>query len=205
MVCNSVFVSRSKIGVNMSKKIYLLTVALVSLLLIMKAGIVLSQDAASTEPQEATSSEPQSIHQRASICWEDFEATFPDEPLVCQDVCDRCHTYATVVPNQSGNPEGFTTDEIYPEDPGDEESWDTIGPLQKSCKDCHSDEINPDTNHPVLVEHSVNFTDNFKETELKLFDGQILCTTCHDPHGGNVALLRLPNQGSALCLDCHTI
>jgi predicted CXXCH cytochrome family protein len=181
----------------LSKKIYLLTVSLVSLLLIMKAGIVLSQDAASTDPQ--------SIHQRASICWEDFEATFPDEPLVCQDVCDHCHTYASVVPDSSGNPEAVTTDEIYPEDPGDEESWDAIGLLQKSCKECHSDEINPDTNHPVLVEHSVDFSDNFKETELKLFDGRILYTTCHDPHSENVALLRLPNQGSALCIDCHTI
>ena len=201
----------------MSKKIYLITVSLVSLLLIMKAGIVLSEEAASSEPdqaassepqeatssepQEATSSEPQSIHQKASICWEDFEATFPDEPLVCQDVCDSCHEYATVAPDESGNPEAFTTDEIFPEDSGDKEGWDAIGPLQKSCKECHSDEINPDTNHPVLVEHGGN---NFKETELKLFDGKILCTTCHSPHSENVALLRIPNQGSALCIDCHT-
>jgi len=67
----------------MSKKIYLLTVSLVSLLLIMKAGIVLSQEAAPAEPQEATSSEPQSIHQRASICWDDFKSTFVDEPVEC--------------------------------------------------------------------------------------------------------------------------
>jgi len=188
----------------MSKKIYLLTVALVSLLLIMKAGIVLSQDAASTEPQEATSSEPQSIHQRASICWEDFEATFPDEPLVCKEVCNRCHTYATVVPDSSGNPEAVTTDEIYPEDPGDEVNWETIGLLQQSCQDCHSKEIEPETNHAIFVKHEVSYSENFKETELKLFEGQILCTTCHSPHSGNAALLRIPNQGSGLCIDCHT-
>jgi predicted CXXCH cytochrome family protein len=177
----------------LSKKIYLITVSLVSLLLIMKAGIVLSQD--------ADSAEPQSIHQRASICWDDFEATFPDEPLVCQDVCNRCHTDATVVPGQSGNPQAVTTDGIYPEDPGDEINWDTIGLLQQSCKVCHSDKIDPVTNHAVFVEHGGN---NFNETELKLFDGKILCTTCHSPHSGNVALLRIPNQGSTLCIDCHT-
>jgi predicted CXXCH cytochrome family protein len=187
----------------LSKKIYLLTVSLVSLLLIMKAGIVLSQAADPTGPQDADSDEPQSIHQRASICWEDFEATFPDEPLACQDVCDRCHTYASVVPDSSGNPEAVTTDEIYPEDPGDEVNWDTIGLLQGSCRECHIKEIAPVTNHAIFVEHEGNYSENFKETELKLFDGQILCTTCHSPHSGNVALLRIPNKGSALCIDCH--
>jgi predicted CXXCH cytochrome family protein len=181
----------------LSKKIYLITVSLVSLLLIMKAGIVLSQDAASTDPQ--------SIHQRASICWEDFEATFPDEPLACQDVCDRCHTYATVVPDSSGNPQAVTTDEIFPEASVNTVNWNTIGLLQQSCRDCHIKEIEPDTNHAIFVEHEATYSDDFKETELKLFDGHILCTTCHSPHRDNVGLLRLPNQGSGLCIDCHTI
>jgi predicted CXXCH cytochrome family protein len=185
----------------MSKKIYLITVSLLSLLLIMKGGIVLSQEAAPAEPQEAASA--QSIHQRTTTCWDDFEATFPDEPLICQDVCDRCHPQeAIAVPDQSGNPEAVTTDEIYPEDPGDEVR---LSLLEQSCSDCHSDKIDPDTNHAVFVEHKVNSSENFKETELKLFDGHILCTTCHSPHSGNVALLRIPNQGSGLCIDCHTI
>jgi predicted CXXCH cytochrome family protein len=181
----------------MSKKIYLLTVSLVSLLLIMKGGIVLSQD--------ADSAEPQSIHQRASICWDDFKSTFLDEPVECQEVCDSCHTYATVIPDQSGNPQAFTTDGIYPEAPVNIVNWNTIGLLQGSCRDCHSDEIAPDTNHAVFVEHGGDYSEHFKETELKLFDGHILCTTCHSPHSGNDALLRVPNQGSALCMDCHTI
>ena len=137
----------------MSKKIYLLTVSLVSLLLIMKAGIVLSQEAAPAEPQEATSSEPQSIHQRAAICWDDFKSTFVDEPVECQEVCDSCHTYATVSPDQSGNPQAFTTDKIFPEAPVNIVNWNTIGLLQGSCRDCHSKEIAPDTNHAVFVEH----------------------------------------------------
>ena len=182
----------------MSKKIYFLTVSLVSLLLIMKTGIVLSEEAASVETQ--------SVHQRASICIEDFEVTFPDEPLICQDVCDLCHEYEIVVPAQSGNPEGSTVDEIYAVKPGDKDVVERAGLLQQSCNDCHSDKIDSDsnTNHPVLVEHSANASKGLKETELKLFDGQIRCTTCHSPHGGNLALLRLPNQGSALCIDCHT-
>jgi predicted CXXCH cytochrome family protein len=181
----------------MSKKIYLLTVSLVSLLLIMKTGIVLSEEAASVEAQ--------SVHQRATICLEDFEVTFPDEPLICQDVCDLCHLYEIVVPAQSGNPQGFTTDQIYAGNLGDNDVLERAGLITQSCKECHSDRIDPDTNHPVFVEHSGNSSDNLKETELKLFDGEIQCITCHSPHSGNAALLRLPNEGSALCMDCHTL
>jgi predicted CXXCH cytochrome family protein len=179
----------------MSKKIYLLTVSLVSLLLI---GIVLSEEAASVETQ--------SVHQRATICLEDFGVTFPDEPLICQDVCDLCHEYEIVVPAQSANPEGFTTDKVYvyAKNPGAEDVVERAGLLQKACNDCHSDKIDPVENHPVFVEHRGNSSENLKETELKLVDGLILCITCHSPHSGNLALLRLPNQGSALCIDCHT-
>jgi len=180
----------------MSKIIYWITVSLISLLLIMKAGIVLSQD--------ADSAEPQSIHQRAAVCWDDFKSTFLDEPVECQEVCDSCHSYATVIPDQSGNPQAVTTDEIYPEAPDNTVNWDTIGLLQQSCRDCHFKEIDPATNHAIFVEHEVTYFENFKETELKLFDGHILCTTCHSPHRENAALLRINNQGSALCIDCHT-
>ena len=180
----------------MSKIIYWITVSLISLLLIMKAGIVLSQD--------ADSAEPQSIHQRAAVCWDDFKSTFLDEPVECQEVCDSCHSYATVIPDQSGNPQAVTTDEIYPEAPDNTVNWNTIGLLQQSCRDCHFKEIDPATNHAIFVEHEVSYSENFKETELKLFEGQILCTTCHSPHSGNAALLRIPNQGSRLCIDCHT-
>jgi predicted CXXCH cytochrome family protein len=177
----------------MSKKIYLLTVSLVSLLLI---GIVLSEEAASVETQ--------SVHQRATICLEDFEATFPDEPLICQDVCDLCHEYEIVVPTQTANPEGFTTNGVYARSLADEDVVERAGLIQKACNICHSDKIDSDTNHPIFVEHRANFEENFKETELKLIDGLILCITCHSPHSGNLALLSIPNQGSALCIACHT-
>jgi predicted CXXCH cytochrome family protein len=38
-----------------------------------------------------------------------------------------------------------------------------------------------------------------------LFEGQVQCASCHDPHGssGVPKLLRISNAGSALCLICH--
>ena len=32
----------------------------------------------------------------------------------------------------------------------------------------------------------------------------IECSSCHDPHSSNSQFLRLPNDGSRLCLTCHT-
>jgi len=42
------------------------------------------------------------------------------------------------------------------------------------------------------------------ETDL-LIRGKVECSSCHDAHNkdGNEALLRIDNQGSALCLTCH--
>lgn len=31
----------------------------------------------------------------------------------------------------------------------------------------------------------------------------IECSSCHDPHSNNSNFLRLPNEGSRLCLTCH--
>ncbi len=44
------------------------------------------------------------------------------------------------------------------------------------------------------------------EPVLPVFDHMIECATCHDVHNGsNVPkLLRISNDGSALCLTCHT-
>ena len=143
----------------MSKIIYWITVSLISLLLIMKAGIVLSQD--------ADSAEPQSIHQRAAVCWDDFKSTFLDEPVECQEVCDSCHSYATVIPDQSGNPQAVTTDEIYPEAPDNTVNWNTIGLLQQSCRDCHFKEIDPATNHAIFVEHEVHLLGEFEGNRVE--------------------------------------
>lgn len=31
----------------------------------------------------------------------------------------------------------------------------------------------------------------------------IECSSCHDPHSSNITFLRMPNDGSKLCLTCH--
>ncbi len=38
-----------------------------------------------------------------------------------------------------------------------------------------------------------------------LFDNNVECASCHDVHntGGHASLLRISNEGSALCLSCH--
>ena len=48
------------------------------------------------------------------------------------------------------------------------------------------------------------------DIKLKLFDGYVECTTCHDPHnegesgtGYKYPFLWVDNAGSALCLNCH--
>lgn len=191
----------------MSKRTFLLTaVALLLVVFVIKTGPTISE-AASTEDPPVPNSEPQSIHQKASTCWEDFDVPFNDEPQDCQSVCDTCHTFATVIGGQA-NPEAYTTDMIFPVDLGEENvNWNTIGLLQKSCRSCHTDitEAEPGSNHVVFVEYDTSGSgQNFKETRLKLFDQHILCTTCHSPHRDEVALLRLSNHGSTLCLDCHS-
>lgn len=180
----------------MAEKIFILSVSLLIFWFISKSGTVLSQE---DPPPESPS-----IHQRASTCWNNFEFVFADEPVNCQEVCDRCHTFATVVPSGSGNPEAVTTDETYPEGQEDGVNWDTIGMHQQSCRDCHTDitESEPDKNHAVFVRYEMG--QEFKATDLKLFDEYILCTTCHSPHLENIALLRTSNHGSMLCLNCHT-
>lgn len=39
---------------------------------------------------------------------------------------------------------------------------------------------------------------------LLLFNGNVECASCHDPHGAGIAaLLRKDNTGSDLCITCH--
>ncbi|MBI5810422.1 MAG: cytochrome c3 family protein [Deltaproteobacteria bacterium] len=39
--------------------------------------------------------------------------------------------------------------------------------------------------------------------EIKLFDGQVGCATCHNPYSKRHSELVMSNAGSALCLACH--
>jgi predicted CXXCH cytochrome family protein len=60
--------------------------------------------------------------------------------------------------------------------------------LEQMCTNCHQ------------VHPSSAFI-----SELPFFNGYVECSSCHDTHNtaGNPKLLRLPIQGSQLCLHCH--
>ena len=189
----------------MLKKTFPLTIGILLVAIcIIKTGTTISEAASSAEPS-VPPPEHLSIHQKSSSCWEDFKVHFKDKPHNCQNVCNTCHTVATVIGGED-NPEAYTTDIIFPEPLEEEANWNTIGLLQRTCTICHTDitEAEPGLNHVIFVEY-----DNFgseqdsTETDIKLYDGYILCTTCHSPHRDEIALLRVSNQGSALCLGCH--
>ncbi|MCC6360616.1 MAG: cytochrome c3 family protein [Phycisphaerales bacterium] len=69
------------------------------------------------------------------------------------------------------------------------------------------------TGHPVGVKYPVG-EDGYESPEyvsatagLKLPDGRIQCTTCHDPHntGRHPGMLVIGNERSRLCLSCHRL
>lgn len=182
------------------------------------------------EAQVGSEIESPTIHQRASICWEDPEKIFEDEPIECSTVCNTCHTYAVVVEGQSENPEALTTDETYADGveniPGQEVTWDSLGVHQQSCRDCHTDITDPDDDthtirddsHPIFFEYDAGpvgifegyGSGNFKPTSLPTYSSEtynsiVLCTTCHAPHRDDRGLLKMPNTLSQLCRDCHNI
>jgi predicted CXXCH cytochrome family protein len=190
----------------MLKRTFSLTIgAILVVVCVIETGTTISEAASTAEPP-LTPPEHSSIHQKASTCWENFEAQFEDEPQDCQNVCESCHIFATVIGGKD-NPEAYTTDVIFPEALDEEANWNTIGLLQRSCRNCHTEitEAEPGLNHEIFVEYEAgDWQQNFKETSLKLFDKYVLCTTCHSPHREEIALLRISNQGSTLCLDCHS-
>ncbi|RME19063.1 MAG: hypothetical protein D6806_18960 [Deltaproteobacteria bacterium] len=67
--------------------------------------------------------------------------------------------------------------------------------------------------HPVSVRYASEDVQNFNPAvdgsvgPLPLFGpgrDRVECTTCHNPHGSPYpALLRMPNNRSAMCLTCH--
>ena len=90
-----------------------------------------------------------------------------------------------------------------------------------NCFSCHSgSDIYPDAtwtvgpdltdDHPVSISYesarlaSPNFFELTPKNGLKLYDGNVECSSCHDPHEtANTAFLRLSNSASALCTSCH--
>lgn len=61
--------------------------------------------------------------------------------------------------------------------------------------------------HPVIVRYTVKpgkFKDITDSTVVKLYNGNVECASCHNPHSkDNENFLRSTNSNSALCLACH--
>jgi predicted CXXCH cytochrome family protein len=61
--------------------------------------------------------------------------------------------------------------------------------------------------HPVYVDYIVTpgkFKDVSGSTTVKVYNGKIECSSCHNPHLiDNGKFLRASNENSALCLTCH--
>jgi predicted CXXCH cytochrome family protein len=64
--------------------------------------------------------------------------------------------------------------------------------------------------HPISITYDATRDAGFRPATaveaagLKLEDGKVQCTTCHDPHTQqNRKFLRIPNTGGSLCLVCH--
>ena len=88
------------------------------------------------------------------------------------------------------------------------------------CTDCHIDRVDTSVSHPsgsgltnnhptgIAYGHSSGLNDTIKPAatgNAYIENGQVLCTSCHDPHNAasnNGQILREADE-TALCADCH--
>lgn len=144
-------------------------------------------------------------HQEAAGCRAQYALAAMPDP--CWQVCVSCHA-----PLQPIQPL-----EIYQD--GDD----------RICFECHPHET-PTTpprdnfllygvgtggrNHPVNIYYAPETSRHDLRADPEgprlYYDAagsnpKLHCSTCHDPMSGNYRLLRLSNDGSALCLACHDI
>ena len=124
-------------------------------------------------------------HKKAATCIYQFSSG-------CDIICLVCHPPGELTPSDQ-----VITDVADIED-------DII-----LCLDCHSTHAGPN-NHAVGVEYNTLLTklvsapDGVKLKCAKTGSPcKLQCSTCHNPHSSEVNLLRINNQGSALCIACH--
>lgn len=87
--------------------------------------------------------------------------------------CKTCHSASSTSENNAG----------------------LIRGLPDTCLQCH-------TSHASKFDHSVGTKPTMEiPAQLPLYKGAINCTTCHDPHGKSVGLLRI--DAEELCIACH--
>jgi len=151
------------------------------------------------------------LHRDAAECRLAYP-DFPENPSLsvqCWTVCIGCH-----VPTDDPNVPG------YPLPPPDvaAEGDEAI------CGKCHEEEAVQGTGTYLLNTHGGNHPTNVSydeaATRIKLHsdpqgpklyvtphtvDRRVHCSTCHDPMGAALHVLRTDNRGSTLCLKCHDL
>lgn len=154
------------------------------------------------------------LHHKAANCLDDYSVAFAETPYDCDQTCFSCHRNDEIVQiaNQQQNPQGQRTDEAYPglyptaepisKDNSYEQNWAALPTLHKVCRDCHTALAIDHGNHPIF--ENVVASEPAGDDQLQVVEGMLLCTTCHNPHLEDTALLRASNMGSRVCLACHT-
>lgn len=163
----------------------------------------------------------ETIHQQIFKC----QRGEIQDDTACMKVCETCHpsqvtTLGDIDLHQVWNPGQLTVDEVYPQQPladamhpkeeatlQETDPWLGLPSQHQACRDCHDKRGEPMGNHPWRVAYPEGFDPRFVTLPktLKLFDNEILCATCHDPHQNGPGNLRQTNEASALCLSCHNL
>ena len=83
-----------------------------------------------------------------------------------------------------------------------------MGYMKKSVAGVNKDDLS--TVHPIAIAYdtvaNTQLVPVANLTGVKLFNGKVQCSSCHDAHGaaaGASFFLRVTTTGSALCLACH--
>lgn len=85
----------------------------------------------------------------------------------------------------------------------------SAGPVSNLCGACHDEHVvsRPEgTHHPLTPVASLEMiSDSLREKTIAQCqaDGEVGCTTCHDPHRGPDQLAQLRDDSVALCTGCH--
>lgn len=66
------------------------------------------------------------------------------------------------------------------------------------CLRCHPDLMNHGVTHPLFMK-----VETCTDPALWLQDGEMTCSTCHDPHGKTPHPGLMRRTGNARCLPCH--
>ncbi|MFO0839229.1 MAG: cytochrome c3 family protein [Phycisphaerae bacterium] len=185
-----------------------------------------------TQPANADAPHATPMPQTRGI--EGSKHDFTDGGRLPRDLCLPCHTphiSASEAPLLVKPADARTQTRAYRTRVGDLDAASLI------CLSCHDGSVGPDvyagthamswsevsggvtaasvrlTSHPIGIrypDHAERMNSPAAVTasgKLKLPDGRIQCTTCHDPHNTerNGGMLRMSNARSQLCLTCHRI